>query len=206
MPVSYAQMWIVLWTTVRTCDDEGMESSETLQAHVLSPQAPTQDDIDEYRRFSAEQAAGVGIVTTVWKGRDYAATVSAFLSVSYDPPTLLVSLYAESRIAQAVVGAGKWALTLLSADQRRTADWLASPGTPVEGLLSQIPFRRGPVTDSAVMDGGLAYFELESTSVHEEATHLIVVGRVLSMGTEVLWHPGLSPLVHYAGDYLKIKP
>jgi len=199
-------MWIVLWTTVDTCDDEDMETSESLESHVLSPQAATQNDIDEYRRLSAEQAAGVGIVSTAWQGRDYAATVSAFLSVSYDPPTLLVSLYAESRIAQAVAGAGKWALTLLTADQQRQANWLASPGTPLEGLLSQIPFRRGPVTGSAVVDGGLAFFELETTSVHDEATHLIVVGKVLSMGTGVPWHPGLSPLVHYAGDYRKIKP
>lgn len=189
-----------------TCDDEGMETNDSLESHVLSPQAPTENDIDEYRRLSAEQAAGVGIISTVWQGRDYAATVSAFLSVSYDPPTLLVSLYAESRIAQAVANAGRWALTLLAADQQRQANWLASPGTPLEGLLSQIPFRRGPATASAVVDGGLAYFEVETTNVHEEATHLIVVGKVLSMGDGARWHPELSPLVHYAGDYRKIRP
>jgi len=206
MSVSYAHVWIVLWTTVDAWDDERMEISDPLDSVRISPQAPSQSDIDEYRRLSAEQAAGVGIVSTVWRGRDYAATVSAYLSVSYDPPTLLVSLYEGSRIAQAVASSGQWALTLLTADQQREANWLASPGTPLEGLLSQVPFRRGPATGSAVIEGGLAYFEVATTAVHEEATHLLVVGNVVGMGSGGPWHPGLGPLLHYAGDYRKIKP
>ncbi len=186
-------------------DDEDMEIAGPLDAQQFSPQDPTRGDIDEYRRLSAEQAAGVGIVSTVWRGRDYAATVSAYLSVSYDPPTILVSLYEGSRIAQAVAASGRWALTLLSADQRRQANWLASPGTPIEGLLAQVPFRRGPATGSAVLEGGLAYFEAATTVVHEAATHLLVVGEVVSMGSDASWHSGKSPLLHYAGDYRSIK-
>ncbi|MCQ9163678.1 MULTISPECIES: flavin reductase family protein [unclassified Arthrobacter] len=182
-----------------------MEITGPLESQQFSPQEPSQDDIDEYRRLSAEQAAGVAVVSTVWKGRDYAATVSAYLSVSYDPPTMLVSLYEGSRIAQAVAASGQWALTILTTDQRRQANWLASPGTPVEGLLAQVPFRRGPATGCAVLDGGLAYFEAATTAVHEAATHLLVVGEVVSMGSDAQWHPGISPLLHYAGDYRSLK-
>ncbi|MGO4384354.1 flavin reductase family protein [Specibacter sp. RAF43] len=182
-----------------------MELSAPLDAHLVSPHIPLQEDIDEYRRLSAEQAAGVAVVTTVWRGRDYAATVSAYLSVSYDPPTMLVSLYEGSRIAQAVAGSGLWALTLLTAEQKRDANWLASPGTPVEGLLSQIPFRRGPGTGCAILEGGLAYFEVSTTAVHEAATHLLVVGAVTAMGSQTTWQPGSSPLVHYAGDYRRLQ-
>lgn len=183
-----------------------MEITGSLDAQRFSPQAPSQEDIDEYRRLSAEQAAGVGVVSTVWRGRDYAATVTAFVPVSYDPPTMLVSLYEGSRIAQAVAESGQWALTLLTEDQRRQANWLASPGTPIEGLLTQLPFRRGPATGSTVLEGGLAYFEVITTAVHEAATHLLVVGNVVSMGSEAVVRAGLSPLLHYAGDYRAIKP
>jgi flavin reductase (DIM6/NTAB) family NADH-FMN oxidoreductase RutF len=90
-----------------------------------------------------------------WK-RDYAATVTAFLSVSYDPPTMLVSLYAGSGIGGAIATTGTWALSLLRSKHRGAADWLASPGTPVEGLLAQVPYRRGPATGSVILDGSMA--------------------------------------------------
>lgn len=195
-----------MWITVDTCNDKGMELTDPLDPSRVFPQLPTQEQIEEYRRLSAEQGSGVAVVTTTVRQRDYAATVSSFLSVSYDPPTLLVSLYAESRIANAVVESGSWTLSLLSDRQRAQANWLASPGTPIEGLLSQIDFRRAPITGNAVLAGALAYFEVETTAVHEAATHLLVVGNVVSMGEEAAGNLGFSPLIHYAGDYRKLRP
>lgn len=189
-----------------TCDDEVMELVDALDIRRVFPQGPTQDQIDEFRRLGAEQASGVAIISTRIRNRDYAATVSAYLSVSYDPPTLLVSLYAESRIALAVAESGSWALSLLTAEQKPQANWLASPGTPVEGLLNQIDFRRGPLTDNAVIAGALAFFEVETTAIHEAATHLLVVGSVVSMGEDATWKKDLSPLLHYGGDYRRLKP
>jgi len=182
-----------------------MELPDPPLSHRLAMPEPSQHDIDEYRRLSSEQASGVAVVSTVWRGRDYAATVSSYLSVSYDPPTMLVSLYEGSRIAEAVAGSGRWALSLLNGAQQRSANWLASPGTPVEGLLMQTPFRRGKATGSAIIDGSLAYFELETTAVHEAATHLLVVGRVVAMGTPQTGPAGLGPLIHYAGDYHRLR-
>lgn len=188
-----------------TCNHGAMEISDPLDIHRVFPQHPEQDQIDEYRRLTAEQAGGVAIISTSVRNRDLAATVSSFLSVSYDPPTLLVSLYAESRIALAVLESGSWALSLLTAEQKGHANWLASPGTPVEGLLQQIDFRRGPMTGNAVIAGALAYFEVETTAVHEAATHVLVVGHVLSMGEDAPWSKELSPLLHYGGDYRRLK-
>ena len=189
-----------------TCNDERMELADNLDVHRVFPQEATQEQTDEYRRLSAEQGCGVAIISTTLRNHDYAATVSAYVSVSYDPPTLLVSLYAESRIALAVAESGSWALSLLTAEQRGLANWLASPGTPIEGLLKQIDFRRGPVTGNAVMAGALAYFEVETTAIHEAATHLLVVGNVVSMGEDAPWTRDLSPLIHYGGDYRRLKP
>lgn len=205
MPVSYAQLWTALWIRTKACDHEGMELADALDIHRVSPQ-PTQDQIDEYRRLSAEQGGGVAIVSTRLRNHDYAATVSSYLSVSYDPPTLLVSLYAESRIALAVAESGSWTLSLLTAEQKGQANWLASPGTPTEGLLKQIDFRRGPATGNAVIAGCLAFFEVETTAVHPAATHLLVVGTVVSMGEDAPWGKDQSPLIHYGGDYRRLKP
>lgn len=182
-----------------------MELADSLDVHRVFPQLPSEDQIDEYRRLSAEQGSSVAIITTRLRNRDYAATVSAYLSVSYDPPTLLVSLYSESRIAMAVAESGTWALSLLTAEQKAQANWLASPGTPIEGLLNQIDFRRGPVTGNAVMAGSLAFFEVQTTDTHPAATHSLVVGQVVSMGEDAPWTRDLSPLIHYGGDYRRLK-
>ena len=49
-----------------------------------------------------EVAASVTVVTTDGPCGRHGATVSAFSSVSADPPTVLVCLHADSRIAKAV--------------------------------------------------------------------------------------------------------
>ncbi|MET4061032.1 flavin reductase (DIM6/NTAB) family NADH-FMN oxidoreductase RutF [Arthrobacter sp. UYP6] len=167
---------------------------------VPSPEVPD-EAIDSYRLLSADIASGVAVVSTRLRGRDYAATVSGFLSVSYDPPTLLVSLYAESRIAEAVLDSGTWAVSLLSARQRGTANWLASPGSPLEGLLSQVDYGRGPVTGAAVIEGCIAWFEVRTTQVTTAATHQLVVGEVTAMGRRASADDEADPLVHFASAY-----
>jgi flavin reductase (DIM6/NTAB) family NADH-FMN oxidoreductase RutF len=181
-----------------------METPGNVDAHRLAGSVPSVADIELYRRLSADIAAGVAVVSTALRNRDYAATVTGFLSVSYDPPTMLVSLYAESRIGEAVEEAGVWALSLLSGTHQGAANWLASPGTPLQGLLAQVPFRRGPATGSAILDGALAYFELRTVSVHQAATHLLIVGEVLAMGSDAAPAEAADPLIHFGSGYHRL--
>ncbi|MDN3904840.1 flavin reductase family protein [Arthrobacter sp. YD2] len=167
---------------------------------VEGPDVPD-EVVDRYRELSADIASGVGVVSTRLRGRDYAATVSGFLSVSYDPPTVLVSLYAEARIAEAVLDAGSWALSLLPARLRGTANWLASPGSPLEGLLNQVDYGRGPETGAAIIDGAIAWFEVRTTSVTTAATHELIVGEVVSMGRRASADDESDPLIHFASAY-----
>ncbi|WP_434616441.1 flavin reductase family protein [Arthrobacter sp. A5] len=181
-----------------------MENPEPLQSRLLTSPEPSDEDIALYRGLSADTASGVAVVSTVVRGRDYAATVSGFLSVSYDPPTMLVCLYAESRIAEAVRTSGSWALSLLGSTHQGVANWLASPGTPLEGLLAQVPYRRGTATGAAVVDGSLTYFEVRSTAVHTAATHLIIVGEVVAMGSIASGINAMDPLIHFGSAYRRL--
>lgn len=181
-----------------------MEKTPHAPGRALARPIPSQTDMDEFSRLSAEAVSAVAVVSTVWQGRDHAATVGSFLTVSWDPPTMLASLYAESRLAAAVAGSGKWALSVLPYGHKGVANWLASPGTPVEGLLSRVPFHRGEVTGAAVVDGALAHFELETAAIHPAATHLLVVGTVLGMGSSPAPSDALDPLIHWGGDYVRL--
>jgi len=154
---------------------------------------------DFYKSLSGSVAKGVAVLSTVYRGRDYAATVTDFLSVSYDPPTMLASLYSMSRMAEALETAPRWALSLLASDQEWIAARLGETGTPLIGLMDNIPhFRREPGAP-ALVTGALAWFELETASSHEAATHTLVVGAVGWMS-----HPATSPaapLVRFRSSY-----
>ena len=137
---------------------------------------------DGYRLLAEELASGVAVVAARHRRRDHAVTITGWLDISYDPPTMAVSLFDEARICEAVEASRTWTLSVLRRDQEATATWLASPGNPVDGLLDSVAFRRSPVGGAAVLDGALAWFELETQQIHSAATHLLVVGRVVAMG------------------------
>ena len=115
----------------------------SFDASPLDARGPEAQDF--YKTLSGSVAKGVAVLSTVYRGRDYAATVTDFLSVSYDPPTMLASLYSLSRMAEALETQPRWALSLLADDQQWIAARLGETGTPLIGLLDNIPhFRREP--------------------------------------------------------------
>jgi len=182
-----------------------MELPDAAPARLLDPAAPRPEDVDAYRVLAADIASGVGVVAARHRRRDHAATVTGFLDVSWDPPTMLVSLFEEGRICEAVESSGAWTLSLLRRDQEGIANWLASPGNPVEGLLDSVPFRRAPRSGAAVVDGALAWFELSTVAVHPAATHRVVVGEVTAVGRGVAEGEADDPLVHFARGYRSLS-
>jgi flavin reductase (DIM6/NTAB) family NADH-FMN oxidoreductase RutF len=65
-------------------------------------------------RGMRQVASSVAVVTTNGRAGRHGATVSAFSSVSADPPQLLVCLRSASRIAAAVDANGSFCLNILS--------------------------------------------------------------------------------------------
>lgn len=126
-------------------------------------------------------------------------TITDYLSVSYDPPTMVVSLYDLSRVADAVEDAGRFGLSILAADQQRVADWLGEMSAPLPGLLSQVPHARRDPQGPAVVSGALAWFELSVRAVHRVATHRLIVGEVVAMSERGRWDTG--PLVRFRSQY-----
>jgi flavin reductase (DIM6/NTAB) family NADH-FMN oxidoreductase RutF len=156
-----------------------------------------------YQWLSGRAAKGVAVVSSVHRGHDYAATVTDFLSVSYDPPTMVVSIYSLSRMAEAIEGSGQWALSLLADDQTRIADELSEPGTPLIALLASIPHFRREAAAPPVVAGSLAWFELRTVAAYPAATHTIFVGEVVWMGRQVGRSAG--PLVRYESGYTRLR-
>jgi flavin reductase (DIM6/NTAB) family NADH-FMN oxidoreductase RutF len=172
----------------------------TWSEHTVGAPA-TDADGDVYRALSGSAAKGIAVVTAAHRGWDHAVTVSDYLSVTYDPPTMLVSLYSLSRIVEAVAGAGRWGLSLLASDQRSVAERFGEQGAPLDALLRQTPHVRRDPDGPALIAGALCWFELRTVATHEAATHTLVVGEVTAMGRAREF--GAKPLVRFQSGYLR---
>jgi flavin reductase (DIM6/NTAB) family NADH-FMN oxidoreductase RutF len=159
-----------------------------------------------YRRTAGQFPAGIVVVSTSLDGHGHAMTVSAFTSVSLDPPLVLFCAEKIARFHDAVLETGFWAVSVLDEESEKVARWLATRGRPLEGQLDTIPHRPGPVTGAPILDGALAAMECRTTAVHDGGDHSIVVGEVVGVTEPAAGNgePGGGPLIHYAGRYRRL--
>jgi flavin reductase (DIM6/NTAB) family NADH-FMN oxidoreductase RutF len=165
-----------------------------------------------FRLAVGQFASGIMVVTT---SGGHAAAVSAFASVSLEPPLVLFSAAKASPFHDAVLAAGEWAVSVLADDAEPTARWLAASSPPPGGLapsslppgaqLDGIPHHPAPVTGAPLLAGALATLECRTDAVHEGGDYTIVIGRVLAASTPNA-APAATPLLRYAGAYRRLRP
>jgi flavin reductase (DIM6/NTAB) family NADH-FMN oxidoreductase RutF len=159
-------------------------------------------DQASFRRAAGRFASGIVVVTT---DSGHAMTVSAFASVSLDPPLVLFCAEKIARFHDAVLAAGSWAVSILAEDGEKTARWLATRGRSLEGQLEGLAHHPGPVTGAAVLEDALAVLECVTTAVHDGGDHSIVIGQVAAVAVPAD-RPSGGPLVHYSGSYRRLDP
>jgi flavin reductase (DIM6/NTAB) family NADH-FMN oxidoreductase RutF len=158
-------------------------------------------DKASFRRAAGQFASGIVVVTTPG---GHAMTVSAFASVSLDPPLVLFCAEKIARFHDAVLAESSWAVSILAHDDEKTARWLATRGRALDGQLGGVAHHPGPVTGAPVLDGALAVLECRTAAVHDGGDHSIIVGQVAAVaGAEN--PPSRGPLVHYAGGYRRLR-
>ena len=145
-------------------------------------------------------ASSVTVVTTDGIAGRHGATVSAFSSVSADPPTVLVCLYGQSRIARAVSDNGAFCVNVLSEDSTEIANRFAGrDDAQLSDRFSGIECY-GKVGTAPQIDGATIFVCTVQQFVHS-GSHLIVIGHV----NDVL--DGLvPPLTYRAGAYHRVIP
>ena len=161
---------------------------------------PAGVDPGSFRRAAGQFASGIVVVAT---RTGHAMTVSAFTSVSLDPPLVLFCAEKVARFHDAVITAGWWAVSILSEDAEKTARWLAIMGRPLDGQLAEVAHHPGPLTGAPVLDDALAVLECRTTAVHDGGDHSIVVGQVAAVSVPAD-SARRGPLLHYAGTYRRL--
>jgi flavin reductase (DIM6/NTAB) family NADH-FMN oxidoreductase RutF len=165
---------------------------------------------DEFRAAMSRLAAGVVLVTAHEpaldpqgpRGEDVGMTATAFLSVSLDPPLVLVSLREGSRMDDLLAEQPLWAVSVLAESQRHIAGRFAMKGRISDRLLFQdIAYVRGEASGAPLVGGALATVECRTEQRVPAGDHTLVVGRVLSAAVP---DSGAGPLTYFRGRYRQL--
>jgi len=155
---------------------------------------------DDLRLAMRRWPSGVSVVTVHHLGVSHGMTVSSLVSVSLDPPTVLVSLERGTRTHEMVQAAGIFAVTILSADQRAVSERFASFGTEAEDRFAGL-MTHTLLTSAPLLAGGLAYLDCRVIAAHPSGLNTLFIGQVLAA------QPGVDgqPLVYFDRQYRQLQ-
>ncbi len=161
----------------------------------MSEGGPRRGDTAAFRSLMSRWATGVSVVTATDQGHDAGLTVNALLSISLDPPSVLVSLMRGVDTLPVLERAKVFGVSLLSASQRHLSERFAR-AIPSQEKFEGVAFRRG-TTGVPLLEGSLGTLECRLVSMTEVFDHFLLVGEVLGLelGREE------SPLLFYRSGY-----
>lgn len=122
------------------------------------------------------------VVISTRLGGDYRGlTASSLVSISMDPPMVLVGLEREASTRNAVIEAGMFNVSVLTRAQEFIAEMFAGRAPAVDTTWSVIPHRLG--TNSVpIVEACAVWLECKLVQVHAAGDHDICVGEVESAG------------------------
>lgn len=155
-------------------------------------------ELDErsFRKVLGCFATGVTVVTTRGDGdKPIGVTVSAFSSLSLDPPLVLFCLDKRNGSLDSFRDS-PFAINVLREDQRQVSIQFASRGNDKwQGIAYAVNEHGVPVIDNC-----LAHMECLPHHVVDGGDHMIVIGRVHHLECQT----GGQPLVYFRGAYASL--
>ncbi|HYW32367.1 MAG TPA: flavin reductase family protein [Gemmatimonas sp.] len=154
-------------------------------------------DRDLFRSVLGRFSSGITIITTHDDdGRDHGMTVSAFSSLSLDPPLVLVAIAHDATMAPVMASARSFAVNILSESQEALSRRFSGKLDDRFAGAGRSPGSMG----DAILDDALATLQCRIVARHLAGDHVIVVGEV----EEGVAHEG-RPLLYYRGGYARLE-
>jgi flavin reductase (DIM6/NTAB) family NADH-FMN oxidoreductase RutF len=151
------------------------------------------DDIsplsNELRHAMSHWPSGVAVLAVKRRGRIEAITINAFISVSLEPPLVLVSIAERAPILPELTEGARFTISALSEGQARVASMVADR---VPDLARLFDASEDPVAGNALF--GLVCTTSQTHVAGDHVLHLGLVERVL-IGRDA------APLLYYRGKY-----
>lgn len=154
-------------------------------------------DPSTFRAALARFASGITVVTARdADGRDVGMTVSAFSSLSLNPPLILVCIDRGASVGPVFEACTAFAVNVLDEMQEPLSRRFAEKDVDrFEGIACS----RGRL-GSALLDGALAQLECSVHARYEGGDHTILVGAVESAAMR-----DGHPLMYYRGGYRRLE-
>jgi flavin reductase (DIM6/NTAB) family NADH-FMN oxidoreductase RutF len=149
----------------------------------------------DFRNTMGRFATGVTIITTEVEAQVHGMTANAFMSVSLDPPLVLVSVGNRANLNTMLPHSGRYGVSFLSESQQPLSQHFA--GRPIEGL--EIPFIRKH--DMSLIAGALGHIVTQIVESYKAGDHTLYLGQV-----EYLAWQDERPLLFYGGRYRVLNP
>lgn len=145
-------------------------------------------DREQYRQVMSSWASGVTVVAARSDERVVATTVSAFLSLSLDPPSVLVALGPNATVRPFLIVGACCGISILAAGQRRVASVFAD----------SFPVGPDPFTpdECPVIADALVRLRCRVTEVTTGGSHVLVIASVEDAAAR-----SGDPLIRHAGRY-----
>jgi flavin reductase (DIM6/NTAB) family NADH-FMN oxidoreductase RutF len=122
-------------------------------------------------------ASGVTVVTVRHEARVRAILVTSFLSVSVNPPMVLVSIRREGDTHRLLEAGRVFAVNVLHEGQEELARQLGYSGEETVRSMQTIPYHSA-VTGAPILDECLAYLDCRVVDSHEATDHTLYIGLV----------------------------
>lgn len=148
----------------------------------------------KFRRTLGRFASGITVVTTAHEGRTCGMTANAFVSVSLDPPLVLVSIDNRANMHKVLPNSGRYGVSVLNDKQEDLSQHFA--GQPKEGLEVPFTWRHGV----PLLEGALAHLVCRVVDAHPAGDHTLYIGHV-----EELAYGDGHPLLFYTGTYRNLE-
>jgi len=135
------------------------------------------------RQAMRRVASSVAVVTTRRDGVDHGMTVTAFSSVSLDPPMVLVVINTAASLHDPLTHGDGFCLNVLDAAQQDIAEAFARRGAGHSRFAAGNWFRPqidGEPAPALVLEGAQAWAQCAVDMVVTAGTHSIITGRVLA--------------------------
>lgn len=151
-------------------------------------------DSRELRNACGRFATGITIVSTESDGEIHGMTANGFMSVSLDPPLILVSVGKNARSHDLIAQSGSYGVSILTADQQPLSNHFA--GRPDENL--EIPWEH--LEGNPVIGGTLAQLSAKVVDVHEVGDHTLFIAEVIALN-----YSDGQPVLYYYTGYGEMK-
>ncbi len=154
-------------------------------------------DADTFRSVLGRFASGVTIVTACDdRGTDHGMTVSAFCSLSLEPPMILLCVDHTASMHEMLLGHPRCGVSILSSNQEAYSRRFADQDNE---RFDGIAYSRGE-SGAVLLDDALAHLEVRLIAHHEAGDHTVFIAEVDRA------HPRQGrPLLYYRGGYAQLE-